>query len=224
MILTMTSCTKSYMDGGRMITVERQIDNNYSNLTVEGAFDLQLVENENYDIRIECPENLLPYIITNVHDGELYISEKTNHINARNRGTIYVNKTYLTTLRNEGSGNVKGHLDNSEYLDILNYGSGNIQLNASSDDHIFIDNEGSGNISIDGSTKDIIIKIDGSGNVDALYLYTENGDVTINGSGNSLVNCSESLEAYINGSGNVLYLGNPMLTVNITGSGEIRPY
>jgi hypothetical protein len=212
------------MEGGKMITVERQLDKDYSSLTVEGAFDLQLVDNENYDIRIECPENLLPYIVTNVNDGELYITEKSNHVNANNRGTIYVNKSYLTRLRNEGSGNVRGHLETSDHLDIINIGSGNIQLNASSEDHIFIDNEGSGNIAIDGTTKDIIIKIDGSGNVDALYLYTENGDVTINGSGNSLVNCSESLLAHINGSGNVLYLGNPIITVTVTGSGEIKPY
>ena len=222
-ILTATACTKDYQNGGNTVSVERQIDTNYTQLSIEGAFDLQLVSNEDYDIKIVCPEKLLQYITTDVVNGQLTISEKSNHVQSNGPRTIYVNKSVLNVLRNDGSGNVSGRLAFSEFLDIENNGSGNLDLDASTEDHIYIDNEGSGNINIDGNSSKIIIDINGSGNVNALYLYTEIGDVTINGSGNATVNSSESLMVNINGSGNVQYIGNPTLSVNITGSGQVLP-
>ncbi len=220
-ILTASACTKDHQNGGNTVRVERQIDTNYTQLSIEGAFNLQLVSDEDYDIKIVCPEKLLQYITTDVVNGKLTISEKSNHIQSNGPRTIYVNKSVLNVLRNDGSGNVSGQLAFSEFLDIENNGSGNFDLAASTEDHIYIDNEGSGNINIDGNSSKIIIDINGSGNVNAQYLYTEIGDVTINGSGNVTVNSSESLMVNINGSGNVQYVGNPSLSVNITGSGQV---
>ena len=222
-ILGGSACTKEYRNGGHSVTVIRSIDTNYTQLFIEGAFDLQFVSNQDYDIKIVCPENLLPYIITDVVDGKLYISENSNHIQTNGPRTIFVNKSVLNGLRNDGSGSVTGQLAYSEFLDIENNGSGNFNLGISAEDYVSIKNEGSGNINIDGNSRKIIIEINGSGNVNALYLTTEEGIVTINGSGNVTINSSESLDVNINGSGNVSYLGNPSLSVNITGSGQVLP-
>lgn len=222
-ILGGSACTKEYKNGGNSVTVVRSIDTNYTQLFIEGAFDLQFVSNQDYDIKIVCPENLLPYIISDVVDGNLYISENSNHIRTNGPRTIYVNKSILNGLRNDGSGNITGQLTHSDFLDIENNGSGNFDLAVSTTNYISINNEGSGNINIDGNTKKVIIEINGSGNINALYLPTEEGIVSIEGSGNVSINSSVSLVVNINGSGNVSYLGNPALSVNITGSGQVLP-
>ena len=88
----------------------------------------------------------MKYIVTSVSNGELIITEKSNHIRSNGKEIIYVNKSVLNRLRNEGSGNVVGNLRDTDYMDIENYGSGNIDLDVSADMHVYIANEGSGNI------------------------------------------------------------------------------
>jgi len=222
--ILVSSCTKPAIHGGKTVTKERHIEANYDGITISGSFDMKIVDDESFDIRIECSENLLPYIETYVHDGELYITEKHNNVYGNTTRRIYVSKSSLNRLRNEGSGNIHGELENSTFLDIENHGSGNIELSCSTDTHVFLLINGSGNMDINGSTKNLEISIKGSGNIDALTLTAENGDVSITGSGNAMVNTSENLQVDIDGSGNVLYVGNPSLQVHITGSGEVKPY
>jgi len=222
--IAISSCQKPRINAGKTITVERQIDTNYSRLSIEGSFDIHIVNDQAYDIKIICAENLLPYIKTKVSNGELIITEKSNNVYGIDKNEIYVNKSVLNRLRNDGSSNIEGLLKKSEYLDIENNGSGNIQLRSNTDDHISIDINGSGNTVLQGVSEKIFVSINGSGNIEALSLYTESANINISGSGNVLVNTSETLNANISGSGNVLYLGDPSLNVSITGSGEVKPY
>jgi hypothetical protein len=54
-------------------------------------------------------------------------------------------------------------------------------------------------------------------------MKTGNCEVSISGSGDVLVYCSESLEAAISGSGDIRYKGNaPKVQAAVHGSGDIR--
>jgi len=223
-VILISSCHKPHINAGKTITVERQIDTNYSKLSIEGSFDIHIVNDQDYDIKIISAENMLPYIKTSVSNGELIITEKSNNVYGNYKNEIYVNKSVLNRLRNDGSSNIEGLLMRLEYLDIENNGSGNIHLRCDADDHVSIDINGSGNAVVQGVSEKIFVSINGSGNIEALSLYTESAYVNISGSGNVIVNTSETLNVNISGSGNVLYLGDPSLNVSITGSGEVKPY
>lgn len=212
------------MNGGKTITSDRNIDSNYTGLSAEGAFDITFVENQDYSIRISCPENKLQYITTRISNGELYITEERNNVSSNGQIRVYVNKKVLDRLRNDGSGSITGQLAKTGSFYLENNGSGNIDLGISAEDLVSVLNDGSGNISLNGESDDISIDISGSGNVSAFGLAANHGIVGIEGSGNVKVKVSESLQVDIDGSGNITYMGNPSLQVNITGSGVVNPY
>jgi hypothetical protein len=221
-----SSCAKDqpYMNGGKTITTDRNIDTNYTGLIAEGAFDIQFLEDQNFDLRITCPQNKLSYITTTVNNGVLYITEQNNNVNSSGPITIYVNKAELESLINDGSGNINGSIYSNNSMNIALHGSGNFNLDVITAETTYLWIDGAGNMNIEGESRDLDINIDGSGNINALSLPVENCFVAIEGSGNALVNVSNSLNVTISGSGNVEYLGSPSLQLNITGSGEVKPY
>lgn len=221
-----TSCNKNtpYMNGGKTITSDRNIDTNYTALLSEGSFNIEIVENQDYAIRIICPQNKLQYITTSVVNGSLYITEENNRVNSNSPIQVYVNKSLLSFVRNDGSGYIKGQIVNSENLNVENYGSGNIDLSGFEVNETVILNSGSGNISLYGVTNDLFIENEGSGNINGFDLISEDASIRIDGSGNATVNVSELLNVTIAGSGNVVYKGSPAIQVNITGSGTVLPY
>jgi hypothetical protein len=225
-IVSLSSCEKNtpYMNGGRTITVDRAIDTNYTGLSAEGSFNIQLVEDQDYSIRIISPENKLPYISTTINNGTLYIVEKNNRVNSHSSIQVFVNKSALNLLRNEGSGNVTGHISHTNDMSIENSGSGNLNLDLSVSNTIEIDNMGSGNIDLAGESSTVNIDIEGSGNVNTIDLQAQHAAVSINGSGSAYVNVAQSLYASINGSGDVVYLGSPSIELHVNGSGVVRPY
>lgn len=225
-ITLFSSCAKDqpYMNGGKTITSDRNIDTNYTSLIAEGAFDIQFVEDQNYELRIVCPQNKLSYITTTVNNGVLYITEQNNNVNSSGPIYVYVNKSELENLINEGSGNIAGSIHSSNSVNIELHGSGNFNLDVIAQETTYLWINGAGNIELDGESANLNINIDGSGNINALSFPVENCFVAIEGSGNALVNVSNSLTVDISGSGNVEYLGDPSLQINITGSGEVKPY
>lgn len=222
--VALSSCTKPRAFSGKTITQDRQIDTNYVAVTASGSFDVYFVENQDYGVRIVCGENKINYIKTYVENGRLYVTEKSNHIIGGKENKIYINKKYVESYRNEGSGNMVGSFAHAPYLDIENEGSGNMDIHCSTDDHVFVSIDGSGNIDISGNTSSFISVIDGSGNIDGFSLYSVDAEASINGSGSIYVNASESLVANISGSGDVVYMGSPSINANVTGSGQVRPF
>lgn len=221
-----SSCSKNYphMNGGKTIRSDRNIDSNYTGLSAEGAFDITFVDNQDYSIRITCPENKLQYITTTINNGELYITEQRNNVSSNNSIKVYVNKNVLNRLRNEGSGNIVGELAKTESFYLENHGSGDINVAVSANDLVSVLINGSGDVSLNGDSDDLNIDISGSGNVDAFGLAAIHAYVKIDGSGDAEVKVSESLQVDINGSGDVIYMGDPSLQVSINGSGSVHPY
>jgi len=97
----------------------------------------------------------------------------------------------------------------------------------------FINLEGSGDISAEMlETDDLEINLRGSG--DVAINFTElntidvsirgSGDVDLAGSGDVDVNASDELNIVINGSGDVVYMGSPVVNVEINGSGDVGPF
>ena len=74
----------------------------------------------------------------------------------------------------------------------------------------------------EGTTNELSIVSMGSGNVNGFSFEAKTVEVTIMGSANVKVYCTETLKVTINGSGNVYYIGNPTnITTDITGSGHL---
>ena len=100
-------------------------------------------------------------------------------------------------------------------------GSGDLKLDVKTTD--FEANlSGSGDVVLTGNSDNFTSKISGSGDVVAVDLFTKKANLTISGSGDMKINCTQSLYARVSGSGDIGYKGNPeSKDTKVSGSGEI---
>ena len=159
---------------------------------------------------VEDDDNILQYVVTEVHDGTLTVDYKDGYSINDDHAKVYITAPSLDKLSVSGSGDItaQGMLKNSRQIEMNVSGSGNIKAQV---DAPVIDTSvsGSGNISLTGHTKDFTSSIAGSGDVNCGGLESENVTVKIAGSGNAHVFASVHLSATIVGSGDVYYRGNP---------------
>ena len=214
--------SKKIKGNGNVITKARTLTD-FDGITLEGAFNIVLVNGNENKITIEGEENIIPYIITEVKNSVLrvYLQKNTN-INTTKKLTISIPFKEIKSVSLNGSGSIASEKQIKTNTFSLNLnGSGNINLNLESSS-VETSISGSGNIKLTGITNNLKCFTTGSGNLNAYDLKTEQLKVTITGSGNLKVNVKNKIEADIIGSGNIYYTGNTKhIDSNIIGSGSL---
>lgn len=81
--------------------------------------------------------------------------------------------------------------------------------------------DGAASLSFSGQCGNCSAVLNGASEVDGSALATLDAKITINGTGDYIVNVRDTLEANINGAGNIKYMGNPAITECINGLGTI---
>lgn len=242
--ITLFSCKKDRINGGNMIMEDRVIDMTFEKIVLDAAFDVYLVDTDEYDIRVECPERKMEYLKTTVVGNELIIREDHNAVVTNKDKKIYISKNYLTSIELRKSGDFEGDLILIPHLDIIIEGSGGLDLNFDTDGDVDVlihgsgdvdlnfialgnfevDIDGSGEVEVDGEANALIATINGSGDIDAKGLEVIDADIFVDGSGDTFVKATNNLHVQLSGSGDVYYLGTPNLDVTDSGSGDVIQY
>jgi hypothetical protein len=199
----------------------------FSALSANGPFDVQIAYGTSGDLQVEADENLLPYIETKVEDGKLTIRVKEHvNIKSQSRMVVYISMTEIKSLHESGSGNISGSgaFRNDGKTDIKVSGSGDIKLDFDSFDDLDLAVSGSGNVHLKGSKAgDVSAAISGSGNIDCMNVPCDNVKAKISGSGNIKIDARQSIDASISGSGNVYYKEDvDNINSKVSGSGKVR--
>lgn len=121
-----------------------------------------------------------------------------------------------------GSGNLNLPQLTAENLTVSVAGSGNLNLTSLTAQNLKTSVAGSGDVTLGGRCLQHSIAIQGSGEVKAASLQTEDATVRISGSGNASITATKTLNSRISGSGNVLVRGNPQINSSKSGSGTVR--
>ncbi|WP_264564095.1 head GIN domain-containing protein [Flavobacterium sp. N3904] len=213
---------KKVKGNGKVIT-EKRTTSGYDEINVSGFFDVVLVSGKEGAISIKGEENLLPYVKVEVDGNVLKIyTEKNVNINTNKEIVLTVPFEQISFVSLSGSGDLKSKntIVGSKFTAKLS-GSGDLTLDVKTTD--FEANlSGSGDVVLTGSSDNFVSKISGSGDVDAADLITKSANLTISGSGDMKVNCSQNLYARVSGSGDIAYKGNPeSKDTKVSGSGEI---
>ena len=208
---------------GPVITQELDVSSFHSFRSL-GNFNVVLQEGAEISVSAETQENIIPFIATTVIDSVWDINLANGCYNDYQL-TIYITHPSIKEFGISGSGNITilNKLDSLDNLYMFIEGSGNIQATDSLiiASNLYSDISGSGNITLIGSVPNQSIAISGAGNYSAFDLISEDCSITIPGSGNVMVNVTNTMDVFISGSGNVLYLGEPFIEQTITGSGQI---
>lgn len=207
---------------GKIIT-EKRTTASYDEINVSGFFDVVLVSGKEGAISIQAEENILRYIKVEVEGNVLKIyTEKNVNISTNKNIILTVPFEQISFVSLSGSGDIisKNTIVSPTFKAKLS-GSGDLTLDVKSSD-FEVNLSGSGDVVLTGNSDNFVSKTSGSGDVDATNLSAKNANLTISGSGDMKVNCTESLFARVSGSGDIEYKGDPKSKdTKVSGSGEI---
>lgn len=221
-----TFATCETIQGNGSLKKETRSASGYTGIELQGSMDVKIDYGSSNSIIVEADENLLPYIETEVENGNLKIRQKKGfNLKSKNKLIVHASLTKLTNIGLSGSGNILGTGDfsNNEKTIIKLSGSGNIGLGVAGISELDVAISGSGNINIKGGQSNIIsVAISGSGNLNCSNFATNNVLARVSGSGNIRVNAAKSIDARVSGSGNIYYKGAVTnLSMKASGSGKI---
>ena len=224
--LLLTSCVDCIDGNDRIVEQTRVFDNLFFDEVISnGNFDVEIIQDNSYDIVVKADDNVLPYINTYVQGNKLYIENKNNKCySTNNRPVIFIYSPTLSFVKMNGSGNIHCNrwIDNTLELDLELSGSGNIVFEGLLLKTLFANVSGSGIIELYGTTKTGDLSISGSGKIKAFSLDQDDSYATISGSGNIYTFFYNLLDVEITGSGNVFYKGDSRyVSWKITGSGSV---
>jgi hypothetical protein len=221
-ITAIGNAQNSIKGNGNVIT-EKRTTAGYDQIEVSGFFDVFLVSGTEGAITIQAEENILPLIKVETVGNILKIyNQKNTNINTKKGVILTVPFEQISFVSLSGSGDVvsKNTIISPTFNAKLS-GSGDLTLDVKATN--FESNlSGSGDVILTGSSDNFVSKTSGSGDVNAIDLVTKNANLTISGSGDIRVNCSESLFARVSGSGDIQYKGDPeKKDTKVSGSGDI---
>ncbi|MBE8724835.1 head GIN domain-containing protein [Flavobacterium hungaricum] len=216
---------KNKLNGNGNVVSETRTTSDYDGIKIAGSFDVDLVSGKEGKIILKGEENLLSAIKVEVEDNSLkiYVTNNTQiRPSSGKKIQITVPFQKISSIALAGSGNI-------ESKDVIKTDNFSVKLASSGSFSLPVDTKslelnvsGSGNIHLKGKTDHFTTNLSGSGDIDASDLKSKIVEARVAGSGNSKVNCNESLTARVSGSGNIKYAGNPeKKDVKVSGSGTI---
>jgi hypothetical protein len=202
--LSLPSPTMEVVRGsGNVITESRPVSG-FSLVELAGVGDVIITQGDTESLTVEAEDNLMPYLISHVSGGRL-ILDKPDNVNLENTEPIIFHIT-LTDLR-----------------EVVISGAGTIASENVTVDSLNAIVSGTGNITLAGNADQQTIDLSGSGNYQGRELLSREAVVTIGGTGNAVVNTTDTLNATISGTGFVQYLGSPQVIENVSGVGGVTP-
>ncbi|SFE36757.1 GIN domain-containing protein [Thermophagus xiamenensis] len=245
-----TSCDEIFnvdiVGDGNLKTESRANEiGNFQGIYLDAGFELHISQSLANDLVIETDSNLMTYIVTEVNNGILEISEKNNFsIISRKSVQIFLtvaSELSLIEVLNGGKviidtiqspqldinvydvSQVKGAYIDCKEFNVFAEGSTNLQLNGNFG-QLLVHQVGSGNLYINGLAGNGNVVLEGSGKISARELMMTDGDVRLYGSGLVFCRVSGLLETLIVGNGRIYYYGKPENVIkNISGEGLVLP-
>lgn len=199
---------------------ERQVSG-FDGITVGSGLNLIIAQTGSESIRIEAPEKIIPFVTTEVVDGELQII--LNPINFINILPIkcYVSVIDLSAIKVSSSATVK--CDNLETenlsVEMASSSSGTITVGVSNLD---LTVASSASLTVSGKADLQDIKVNSSGSLDAFNLISKNCKIEVQSSGSANINVIENLDAIVNSSATIKYKGSPEINSDVSSSGSLR--
>ncbi|MCP4883577.1 MAG: DUF2807 domain-containing protein [Flavobacteriales bacterium] len=210
---------------GKLINKTRNVGS-FDGVGVSGSFDVILVAGNEGKLDISVEENLAPYLITEVNNGNLKIRwKKGKNIRTSKSTKIKVHFKEINLLAMSGSGDISSEdVLRGKSLNMAVAGSGDIKLDIEvhkAESAV----SGSGDIELLGKATEFEAAVSGSGDIEAYHLKTEKAELKVVGSGSIEISVEKELVARVSGSGDIRYKGQPRIEdIKVSGSGNVSTY
>jgi Putative auto-transporter adhesin, head GIN domain len=161
----------------------------FTKIDASGALNIVIIVGKDFKVELESEQKDLDTIETEFDGDILKIHSKKSWSMPKNDVAVRISMPTLEGV--EISGSSKGIISNVKSDDF------SLTLN------------GSSTVKISGEAKNVEMTANGSSNIEAESLKTENATVEMNGSSNATINVSNSLDASAYGASRIKYTGNP---------------
>lgn len=200
----------------------------FTKVKLEGSMDVEVKVGGKQSVKVIADSDIIEYLRTRVHGGELEIDIKRNNGQRSIFRNIKKLKVEITVPSLEGA-EVHGSGDmwienvKADDFDLEVHGSGDAILEDADIKNLEVGLQGSGDIEMDGKCDDVRIELQGSGDIKGDKMKCKSADVMLQGSGDIDVFASDSADVTVRGSGDVSVAGKPdKIKSRVRGSGDIH--
>ncbi|NTV64839.1 MAG: DUF2807 domain-containing protein [Oscillochloris sp.] len=201
--LLLAACATAVRGSGKVVTESRPVSD-ISAVVLDGVGTLYITQGDQEALTITADDNLLPLIGAEVRAGTLVLGPKSGTaLNGVTKLTYQLTVKELRGLEVNGAAEVDAQ---------------NLQA-----DQLRVKISGAGDCTATGRADQLELTVSGAGSFNGPELASRVATMNISGSGDALVQVSETLDAEISGAGSVRYIGSPKVTQHVSGSGSIAP-
>lgn len=210
LLLLVSGCEfEQKLEGNGSITTKRIFVQDFTELDIDGVFNVYLKQEDDFRVEVITDENLQYLVEVDQISDVLYIkTDEESDYQATQMDVYisvpdisYINLEGVTALYSEGTlflSDLSVDKNNTGYLQL------NINLNK-----LTLNSYGSGDIELFGKANQTIIYNSMVGNIDAFNFITNSMNLIHDGTGNIEIFVLESLEIALTGVGDVYCKGNP---------------
>jgi hypothetical protein len=206
----------------------RTVAQPFSEVRLEGSFDLELTQSDTVSLAIESTREDLPTIRSEVRDGVLTLRREDSGAlgffrswSHRQPARVLLSAKAIERLFVDGAGDAHVGDWKADSLEVYISGAGDVKVDRLTAVRFSCDVSGSGDVALAGSVTRQRIRLSGSADYRAPDLRSQTASVSISGSGDAVLWVERTLEARIRGSGDVRYYGTPTVTQSVSGSGSV---
>jgi len=240
-----TACGPRKIRGSGIMAGEDRTVRGISAVRLLTYGELQVQQGEAEALRVEAEDNLLPFLVTNVHDGTLEIGAAPEVTLRPRRWARYrLTVIDLEAIEIWGPDAVTlGDLTLDE-LEIRHAGDGNLSVDALQVRRLALWLTGGGSMSIQRLEGEVLeanlasrgdlrieggavtaqdLTLTGPGDASTWQMSSREAWVRVRDGGSAWVHAAERLEVRLSGRGDVHYAGDPTISLVRTGVGRVRP-
>ncbi len=195
--------------GNGNVQKEERKATEFTGVKTSSAIDVYLSQGNGHQIIVEADENLLPYIITEISNGVLYVHPDNISIRNAERMRVYVTMENVDYISTSSAGDVIGETPvKTESLKIKTSSSGDVKLEVYAKE-LFLHTSSAGDITLKGTTDYCKASTSSAGDIKAFDLEVKEADLSSSSAGDIKITVTERLKARASSAGDIYYMGNP---------------
>ena len=189
---------------GYLVVHDRQADQPFTRVSVQQSITLYISQGKTEGITVEADDNIIPYIKTEIKNGQLNIFlDPEVIIRGYTAMNVSVSMPVITDINVAAAGRLEGSSPFTvNKLEIVASGAARLELK--------------------GEVEQFDLEMSSAATLKGWELRVKNCDAEISGADKAEVSISGQLEAEISSAGILIYDGNPRITKqNVTGRGTL---
>ncbi len=225
-MLSLSACTINVVTGNGHLTTQTVDVSGFDSVLFSGLGDVTIVQGSSEGLTIEAEDNIMPLIVTQVKNGQLYIGFERQNWQDIVRPTKTLKFTLsvknLNSIEISGVGSLTADSLKADNLTVKVGGAGGVTIKNLDATDLTAIMSGAGNVDVSGKVNTLDATLSGVGNFSCGNLQAATAKVNVTGAGGAKVWASENLDVTITGAGSVSYYGSPAISKNITGLGVLN--